>query len=287
MTPWDDLPDEMRRLALDRDTANRLAAGLIDPDDAPPGYAAVARLVRSLRVEPAPRELRRQEHDVKAFASVVASEQPARDVGRAQRRSRMRPVVRKARIAAIVVVGTLALTTGAAMAGALPGAAQGVAHDMLAKLGITVPGPNEHAGTHPDTRGNSAGTKGSTISDVARTTTATGIDKGAAVSSAASGGKSHAGRLGTGTSGAGAGANGAGVSSSASNGKSQAGQHGGSNSGTSAGTGSPVPTPNGGGTGTADTASGGASSTGTGTADTASGGASLKGSGNASSHGGL
>jgi hypothetical protein len=41
-----------------------------------------------------------------------------------------------------------------------------------------------------------------------------------------------------------------------------------------------VPTPNSGGTGTADTASGGASSAGTATANTASGGHSSLGSGN-------
>jgi hypothetical protein len=269
MTSWDDLPDEMRRLALDRSTADRLAGGLIPPDDAPPGYAEVARVIRSIAARPDPAELRRLEDDVRAFAAVVASERPAHDVGSARRRSRMRPVVRTAKIAAIVVAGTLALTTGAAMAGALPGAAQGVAHDVLSKLGITVPGTNEHAGTHPDTRGTSSDTKGSTISDIARTTTSTGVDKGAEVSSAASGAKSHAGEQGGGA-----------VSSSASNGKSQAGQHAAPAAAGSA----PVLMPNGGGTGTADTASGGASSQGTGTADTASNGASSAGSGNASTH---
>ena len=46
----------------------------------------------------------------------------------------------------------------------------------------------------------------------------------------------------------------------------------------------PVSTPNSGGTGTADTASGGSSSTGTGTAGTSSSGASTSGSGNAAGH---
>ena len=67
---------------------------------------------------------------------------------------------------------------------------------------------------------------------------------------------------------------GAAVSTAASGGKSQAGRHG-SASGTSA--------PNSGGTGTADTASGGKSTAGTATANTASGGKSAAGSGNASS----
>ncbi len=59
-------------------------------------------------------------------------------------------------IAVLVVGCTLIATTGLAYAGALPGAAQSVASAMLAKLGVTVPGPNAHAGTHPGSRGQSA-----------------------------------------------------------------------------------------------------------------------------------
>jgi hypothetical protein len=57
-----------------------------------------------------------------------------------------------------------------------------------------------------------------------------------------------------------------------------------SGAGSSAGH-APVPSPNSGGSGTADTASGGASLAGTATANTASGGASSAGSGNATSPG--
>jgi hypothetical protein len=127
---------------------------------------------------------------------------------------------------------------------------------MLAKVGISVPGANENAGTHPDERGTSSTIthatpdsttgKGAEISELARTTELTGVDKGATVSSVASSGKSHAGQ-----------------NSSASGGAA-------------------VDTPNGGGTGTADTASGGNSSPGTSKADTASDGHSSSGSGNAS-----
>jgi hypothetical protein len=126
---------------------------------------------------------------------------------------------------------------------------------MLAKVGISVPGPNEHAGTHPSVRGSSSDASSDAVTrsdtaELATTTELTGVDKGAAISSAAS------------------------------DGQSQAGQHGSASGGSA-----PVETPNGGGTGTADTASGGKSSKGTGTstADTASGGASSAGSGNTSS----
>ena len=160
------------------------------------------------------------------------------------------------RLTAAVLAAAFAASCGMASAGSLPGAAQDVASEMLAKVGITVPGANDAAGTRPDVRGNSTSHpsdpadvgKGSDISELATTTELTGIDKGAAISTAASGGKSRAGQQGS--------ASGADV---------------------------PVETPNGGGTGTADAASGGNSSTGTSTANTASGGHSSAGSGNASS----
>ena len=156
------------------------------------------------------------------------------------------------RIAAAFVAVSLACTAGLASAGSLPSAAQDIASAMLAKVGISVPSPNEHAGTHPSVRGSSSDANAdavtrSDVAEVATTTDLTGVDKGAA------------------------------ISSEASDGKSQAGQHGSASGGPA-----PVDTPNGGGTGTADTASGGKSSQGTSIADAASGGASSAGSGNAS-----
>ena len=157
------------------------------------------------------------------------------------------------RMTAAFVAVALACTAGLASAGSLPGAAQDIASAMLAKVGISVPGPNEHAGTHPSVRGSSSDASSDAVTrsdtaELATTTDLTGVDKGAAVSSAAS------------------------------DGKSQAGQHGSASGGSA-----PVDTPNSGGTGTADTASGGKSSQGTSTAGAASGGASSAGSGNASS----
>jgi hypothetical protein len=116
---------------------------------------------------------------------------------------------------ALVLAGAFS----AAAAGALPGAAQDTAHDVLAKIGVTVPGPNEASDGHPDNRGSSGQDdaeettspeettdttetdedslgKGAEISELAKTTDATGVDKGAEISTAASGGKSQAGQHG-------------------------------------------------------------------------------------------
>ena len=49
MRAWDDFVSEMERLPLDADTADRLLAGAVLPEDAPPGYAGVASLLAAAR----------------------------------------------------------------------------------------------------------------------------------------------------------------------------------------------------------------------------------------------
>ena len=153
------------------------------------------------------------------------------------------------KLAAALAVTALVGTTGLAFAGSLPGAAQDIASDMLAKAGVTVPGPNGNAGDHPSTRGTSSehpgatptsSGKGSEISNIAGSDL-TGLEKGAAVSTAASDGKSRAGQ-----------------------------EHG-----------APVETPNAGGNASADTARDEHSSQGPTKANDASGGHSSAGSANA------
>jgi hypothetical protein len=225
------------------------------------GAESLASLMDALRVPGLDHELSDQAQSVAAFTAALGAADTAD-------RPRRRPVKsRRSRFALSLALSGAALvaTSGLAYAGALPGAAQDTANGVLAGLGVTVPGPNQHAGTHPDTRGNSAaataatGTdatgdtssgkgKGAAISTLARTTTATGRDKGATISTAASGGKSHAG-----------------------NPPAQA--SGDQSTGTS----------DQGGTGTADGASGGNDGQGSSTAHVASGGHST-GSGNAGSH---
>jgi hypothetical protein len=111
----------------------------------------------------------------------------------------------KAAVAAALSAGLL-LTGGVAtaMAGALPDGAQDSASNLLGKVGVTVPDAAEAAAadardtTDTDDADEAAGTagdegKGSDISKLARETELTGVDKGAAISEQASGGKSQAG----------------------------------------------------------------------------------------------
>jgi len=254
MSLWDDFESEMHPVALDSDTADRLLAGAIAPPDAPPGYADVARVLRAVSAEAIPEELAGETETVGIVAAVVRLSFDTRS--ESPRRSFMPFALSRPRMTAALVAAALACTASLASAGALPGAAQDVASTMLAKVGISVPGANENAGTHPDERGTSSRNtptsestagKGAEISELARTTELAGVDKGAAISTEASNGKSHAGQH-----------------SSASGGAAS------------------VDTPNTGGTGTADTASGGNSSAGTSKADSASSGHSSAGSGNAS-----
>jgi hypothetical protein len=232
MTSWDDSEDEMRGPFLDRDTADRLLAGAVQPDDAPPAYAEVARLLRAAGAPPTAIELVAEDQAVTAAARVVSPPTPHSPVP-ATRRSAVRSRFFRVKVAGLVVAGTVLGTTGLAAAGVLPDAAQNAASSALSSIGISVPTADEHPAS-----------TGTDISGIATTTDATGVDKGAEISSIASGGMSQAGLNGS----------------------------------------APVTTPNTGGTSTADTASGGAADTGTATADEASQGHSSEGSGNADGH---
>jgi hypothetical protein len=136
----------------------------------------------------------------------------------------------------LVTAGAILGTGGLAFAGGLPDAAQDVVSDALARVGLHVPAGDDHPAA-----------TGEEISSLATTTEAEGVDKGAEISSLASGGMS------------------------------QAGQHG-----NPAGSdGDTDPAPSGGGSETASDASGGMSDEGTGTASEVSDGRSDAGSGNA------
>lgn len=241
MTERNDLPFEMRRLMLDEDTLDRLLAGGIDPDDAPPGYSEVARILRAVTEAGHQEELAHEAVHVALAMDLVKQPSPASTPSHGRSR-KMRSRSRRVKVGGLVVVGALVGSTGLAAAGVLPDAAQDAFSNVLERVGITVPAGSDHPAT-----------SGEEISEIATTTDATGIDKGAEISSEASGGMS------------------------------QAGEHGSAVAGTSVegASAAPVPVPNEGGTGTADTASDGASEEGTVTADEESGGHSSSGSGNA------
>ena len=239
MTALDDSHDEMSRARLDDGTAERLISGHVEPDDAPPGYARLVHLLRAAAAPVATDELVAEERMVSAAADLVRGRSSGRvpsspSTGRSTARARFF----RAKVVGFVVAGTLVGSTGLAFAGALPGPAQDAVSHVLANVGIHVP-TSHPASTGPE------------ISKLATTTDTTGVQKGATISSTASGGVS------------------------------QAGEHG----KPSQTPGPPVVTPNPGGTGTAGSASAGASDAGTGQGNQHSGGASSSRSSNSSSHG--
>lgn len=243
MTYRNDIPDEMRRLWLDKVTQDRLLTGGIDPDDAPPGYREVARLLQAVTEAGDHGELE-LDHETRQVALAMGLvKRPSPASLPSDRRSRIRSGTRRVKVGGLVVVGALVASTGLAAAGVLPDAAQDAFSAVLDRVGISIPASSDHPAS-----------SGEEIAGIATTTDATGVDKGAEMSSVASGGVSQAGQHGSDS--AGGAIEGAGVA--------------------------PVPVPSEGGTGTGDTASDGASGEGTVTADEESGSHSSSGSGNGS-----
>jgi hypothetical protein len=120
------LAGEMRRLLaslrstappLDQDTADRLLAVRLDPADAPPGYAALARLLAAATAPPRPDELAGEQAAVAEFVAMTRFCPPTR----LSRRAGM--PARRFSARAIAVVLAAVLTIGgvaAAATGLLP-----------------------------------------------------------------------------------------------------------------------------------------------------------------------
>jgi hypothetical protein len=88
-------------------------------------------------------------------------------------------------LAGLIVTGALVGIPGLAAANALPDPAQHAVSRVLHKVGISVPGNEDHPAS-----------TGQEISNIATTTSSIGVAKGAEISTAASGGKSQAGQHG-------------------------------------------------------------------------------------------
>jgi hypothetical protein len=244
MTDRNELVDETRGGWLDTGTLDRMLAGEIHPHDAPPGYAGVAGVLLAIAEAGGGRELLHASAHVALAMELVQQRSPVpHSLDRRSRRSSTAVRSRTHR-------GKIgALVVVGAMVGSTGLAAAGVlpdaAQDAFARVFDKVGITLPAGNDHP------AGS-GEELSGTGAMTDPHGFSKGAQTSSAASGGRSRAGQHGSaGTAGR---------------------EHG-------ATTAHP---PNGGGTGTADAASDGASSQGTSTGDEASGGRSRAGSGNAS-----
>jgi hypothetical protein len=136
---------------LDAGTAERLLSGLMDPDDAPPALAGVAELVRALVAPPTRVELAGEAAAVAAASAFVTP--PLERVKRAASRSsrgRTGSSSLRTKVASLAFAGTLLGTTGLAAAGVLPDPVQEVAHRILSKVGIDVPGPSDHRPADPE-----------------------------------------------------------------------------------------------------------------------------------------
>jgi hypothetical protein len=197
MTGPRDLRDEMRNLLLDRDTADRLLSGAVAPDDAPPGYAGVAGLLRSCAQLPPPDAVRER-------ATIVAMKQRIRSHRPATPSTHGRVAAGRSVRLKLVGVGVGAMLVGTsslAFAGELPAPAQRIAHTVFGSIGVDIPTP-EPASHHDVTGGSDLPTptvgfpttKGDEISGLARNHTGRTGEHGAVVSGEASDGHSQAGQ---------------------------------------------------------------------------------------------
>ena len=127
----------MRPFPIDDDTADRLLAGLVAPDDAPPGFSEVARMVLDAHTPADETELVGRERIVAALAAAVAPD-PGPPPERAPRR-RMLVKLLTAKAAAVAVTTVLAASGAAAATGSLPAPAQELVSDVADVVGISLP----------------------------------------------------------------------------------------------------------------------------------------------------
>jgi hypothetical protein len=122
-----------RRGDLDPDTANRLVAGRLGPDDAPPAYREVAQLLQDARVENGPSIITDDTVIVAMVDAIVAGERA--------RPKRTHVLTRIVTTKAAVATAVIALTaTGAAAAtGSLPDPAQHGLARAAQHIGVNLP----------------------------------------------------------------------------------------------------------------------------------------------------
>jgi hypothetical protein len=132
--------------SLDEDTASRLLQGVVHPDDAPPGYAAVAGLLHSAAQLPlGPVDEDAAATTVSAMVEVIRDATPAPEISR--RKSMLGKLLAGKALAAVAVVG-LTATGAAAATGSLPDQAQAVVSDAAGHVGVNIPHPNHGKSKH-------------------------------------------------------------------------------------------------------------------------------------------
>ena len=130
MNDDDALPFEMRQLlgprgsppTLDDETADRLVAGRLDPADAPPGYAAVTKIVTAATAPATTEELAGEPAAAARFTAMARSGFPTRASTTRRAGVPRRPLTVKAAVAVLAAV--LSIGGVAAAAGVFPAPAQ-------------------------------------------------------------------------------------------------------------------------------------------------------------------
>ena len=123
-----------------------------DLRDLPPEAEALAALLAAAKAPGLDDYLSQEAAFVPALAAAARDTGEGASPERAYH-PRSRRVRARLRVAAVGFAALIVVSGALASFGALPGAAQQVAHDVLAKIGLSVPAPNQHAGEHPNTRG--------------------------------------------------------------------------------------------------------------------------------------
>ena len=155
---------------LDSDTANRLLAGRLEPDDAPPCYRKVAQLLQDARSGNGHPEVT---DDAVILAVVDAITHPDE---LAQKRKHMLTRIVTTKVATVTAVVALSATGAAAATGSLPDTAQNGLAKAAAHIGINLPDTaNDKArdATQPDAddAGDTPDASGSATTDEPSATT--------------------------------------------------------------------------------------------------------------------
>jgi len=154
---WSDVETMISEPAIDKRTEEKMFFGTLAPEDAPPGFARVAVL---LRAAAAPRtdagsgsmitdtEKLRQQHVVAAMAAVIAAAPegiPAAAPGHSLRKALSRPErvgrrrLGRARLVLVMAFGIMIAGASMAFAGVLPSPVQHAASVLFSKVGVHVP----------------------------------------------------------------------------------------------------------------------------------------------------
>jgi len=204
----------MPHVELDPHTADRILAGVVAPDDSPPGWVHVVRLLDAAALGEQLVELTAR----RTVANMAAVIERLRCADESNQGGHVRQGRRHGSVAAVFVAATLTIAVGSAAAATHPQAVERLAAKVLAGVGSGSTNHRAHpspergpsaspagaaadggrhqavAGAQPQHHHAPRNQHGKAVSTVAHTDGLTGRAKGEQVSTVASDGKSHAGQ---------------------------------------------------------------------------------------------